>query len=101
MKQRVFVTVALAGSVFSLLGFAACAREDTLPDDFEQIIPRGAIAAVNDPKYVSAEEAKIEDDSFVLGVVIDGQARAYSLNLLNAHEVVNDEIGETKFAAVW
>ncbi len=101
MKNGAFVTVAVAGSVFSLFGFAACAPENTLPADFEQIIPRGAIAAVNDPNYVSADEAKIADDSFVLGVVIDGQARAYSLNLLNAHEVVNDEIGETKFAAVW
>ena len=34
-------------------------------------------------------------------VVIDGEARAYSLNLLNRHEVVNDRIGEQKFAAVW
>ncbi len=77
------------------------APEDTLPADFEQVIPRGRIAAVNDPNYVSAEEARIEDGSFVLGVVIDGQARAYSLNHLNAHEVVNDEISGTKFAAVW
>ena len=54
------------------------------------------IAAVNDPNYVSAEEASIGDDSFVLGVVIDGHDRAYSLNLLNAHEVVNDEIESWK-----
>ncbi|MCH7825850.1 MAG: DUF3179 domain-containing protein, partial [Acidobacteria bacterium] len=45
--------------------------------------------------------ASIADDSVVLGVVIDGQARAYSIRLLNAHEVVNDTIGETNFAAVW
>jgi hypothetical protein len=37
----------------------------------------------------------------VLGVVIDGQARAFSLNLLNHHEVVNDQIGQTPYAAVW
>ena len=48
-----------------------------------------------------ATEADIRDDAWVLGVVIDGQARAYSLDLLNAHEVVNDSIGETNFAAVW
>jgi len=34
-------------------------------------------------------------------VEIDGQARAYSLNLLNRHEVVNDQIGGKSFAAVW
>ncbi len=100
MKNRVFVTVALAAASFACSG-SPRSEEDTLPSDFQQIIPRGRIAAINDPQYVSAEEARIEDDSFVLGVVIDGQARAYSLNLLNAHEVVNDEIGNTKFAAVW
>ncbi len=100
MKNRVFVTVALVAASLAC-SVSQRSEEDTLPDDFEQIIPRGRIAAVNDPKYVSAAEAKIEDNSFVLGLVIDGQARAYSLNLLNAHEVVNDEIGDTKFAAVW
>ncbi len=100
MKNRVFVTVALAAASLACSA-SPSSEEDTLPDDFQQIIPRGRIAAINDPKYVRAEEARIEDDSFVLGIVIDGQARAYSLNLLNAHEVVNDEIGDTKFSAVW
>jgi hypothetical protein len=40
-------------------------------------------------------------DSYVLGVVMDGKARAYSLNLLNSHEIVNDQIGDKAFAAVW
>jgi len=71
------------------------------PDGYRQILPRGRIAAVNAPKYVSSSQAEIQPGSWVLGVVIDGQPRAYSLNLLNAHEVVNDSIGETNFAAVW
>jgi len=69
--------------------------------DYRQILPRGGISAITQPKYVSAEEAKIADDSYVLGVLIDGQARAYSLNILNHHEVVNDQIGKQTFAAVW
>ena len=69
--------------------------------DYEQILPRGAIAAITEPEYVTADQAKIDDDSYVLGVVIDGQPRAYSLNLLNNHEVVNDKIGDLAYAAVW
>ena len=88
-------------SLWSLMGSAALAQETELPEDFEQIIPRGRIAAVNDPTYVRADEAEIQDDGYVLGVVIDGQPGAFSLTLLNAHEVVNDTIGETNFAAVW
>ncbi len=76
-------------------------QQRDLPESFEQIIPRGRIAAIDDPQFVPAAEASIADDSVVLGVVIDGQARAYSIRLLNTHEVVNDAIGETNFAAVW
>ena len=54
-----------------------------------------------EPVFVSAEEAEIPDDAWVLGVDIDSQPKAYSLNLLNRHEVVNDESGATKYAAVW
>ncbi len=76
-------------------------QAEDLPKEFKQIIPRGQIAAISQPQFVSGDSANIADDSWVLGVVIDGQARAYSLNLLNSHEVVNDRIGDTAFAAVW
>lgn len=74
---------------------------DSPPEGVQQILPRGGIPAVFEPTFVSADEAKIGDDAWVLGVVIDGHARAYSLNLLNHHEIVNDRVGEHPFAAVW
>ncbi len=77
------------------------AQRPDLPLEYEQILPRGRIAAITNPRYVPADKAKIDPDSWVLGVVINGQARAYSLNLLNMHEVVNDQVGDTAFAAVW
>lgn len=72
-----------------------------LPAEFKQLLPRGRIASVDDPQFVTAAEAEISEDAWVLGVVVEGQARAYSLNLLNRHEVVNDHVGDTAFAAVW
>ncbi len=95
----------LAGGAF--LATAAGATEPPtepnadLPPEFQQIIPRGRIASVDAPEFVAAGEAEIPDDAWVLGVEIDGHARAYSLNLLNHHEIVNDRIGEQSFAAVW
>lgn len=71
------------------------------PAGYQQILPRGRIASIDEPMYVGADDAKIRDEAWVLGVVIDGQARAFSLELLNAHEVVNDSIGDINFAAVW
>lgn len=104
-KTSTVAGLALAG----LLGLAAGACEaqsgpeihPDLPPEFRQLLPRGTIASIDQPKFVSAKKADISDDAWILGVEIDGEARAYSLNLLNSHEVVNDKIGGTAFAAVW
>ncbi len=93
----------LAGGALLAAATAGVAAEPVpgLPPEFQQIIPRGRIASVDAPEFVAAGEAEIPDDAWVLGVEIGGQAKAYSLNLLNHHEIVNDSIGEHKFAAVW
>jgi hypothetical protein len=77
------------------------AAADTPPPGVLQILPRGGIPAIFAPRFVPAAEARIPDDAWVLGVVVEGEAKAYSLNLLNRHEVVNDQSGGTAFAAVW
>lgn len=72
-----------------------------VPEGFQQLLPRGGIPAIDNPQYVSADKAEITDGAYVFGVVIEEQPVAYSLNLLNSHEVVNDTVGNTNFAAVW
>lgn len=99
MVKKIVVTLFCLAFLFTARnGFS---QKNDLPKEFRQLLPRGRIAAVTHPKFVPADKATISDNSYVLGVVIDGQARAYSLNLLNHHEVVNDQIGNTAFAAVW
>jgi len=98
--RHTFSTRARFLALFTSLLLGACASYDDFAA-YEQLLPRGQIAPITEPEFVAAGVAEIEDGSYVLGVVVDGQARAYSLNLLNAHEVVNDRIGETAFAAVW
>jgi hypothetical protein len=88
-------------SACALLIFASAAGAQEIPEGVEQILPRGQIAAVFDPVFVPASEAEIPGEAWVLGVVVEGEAKAYSLNLLNRHEVVNDRTGNTAFAAVW
>ena len=84
-----------------LLVSEVCAQEEDLFNQFRQILPRGGISAIIKPTYVTANDADISDNTWVLGIEIDDQARAYSLNLLNHHEIVNDAINKTVFAAVW
>ena len=71
------------------------------PNGVTQLLPRNRIASIDAPVFVDAAHADIPDDAWVLGVELDGQARAYSLNVLNHHEIVNDQVGEKPFAAVW
>jgi hypothetical protein len=56
-----------------------------------------------DPEIVPASEAPIEDDDMVLGVVINGEPRAYPVNYMNGpyNEVVNDELGGEAIAPSW
>ena len=98
-----FAPAALAAALVAgaLPVASAIARQQDTPDGYVQILRRGGIPAIDNPAYVRASEARIRDEAWVLGVIIDGQARAYSLELLNSHEVVNDSIGDTDFAAVW
>jgi hypothetical protein len=72
-------------------------------EDVYQLLPVGAIPAIDDPEFVSGAEADLQmrAEEPVLGVVIGGEARAYSLWQLDAHEIVNDEIAGTAIAATW
>ena len=93
--------VLLCGAMVSGFALPSAAIAQDKPEGFEQILQRGRIASVDAPVYVTADEADIPDDAWILGAVIEGQALAFSVNLLNSHEVVNDKIGDTAFAAVW
>ena len=58
------------------------------------VLPADAIPAIDAPVHVSAAEASFFDGGEpVIGVVVNGEARAYSLAQLDWHEVVNDELG--------
>lgn len=72
-------------------------------DDVYQVLPLGAIPAIDDPAFVTGEAAdeQMKPGEPVLGVVINGAARAYSLWQLDGHELVNDQIEGTAIAATW
>ncbi len=97
-----FTSRALPSAAFVLLVASALpAYAEPTPPGVMQLLPRNGIPSIDNPTFVSADEANLPGDAWVLGVVVDGRPRAYSLNLLNHHEVVNDRVGERAFAAVW
>ncbi|MFT5716146.1 MAG: hypothetical protein ACJAWS_001366 [Oleiphilaceae bacterium] len=53
--------------------------------------PRDGIPSIDDPVFVSLDKASfLKDDDRVLGVSFNGVSKAYSLSILNYHELVND-----------
>jgi hypothetical protein len=72
-------------------------------DDVFQVLPVGEIPAIDDPEFVSGKKAdrQMRPEEPVLGVVVDGEARAYSLWQLDNHEIVNDRFAGTSIAATW
>ena len=67
------------------------------------LLPKDAIPSIDFPEFYPVPEADLEYDpkEFVIGVIIDEQARAYSTALLDNHEIVNDTVGGRKIAVTW
>ena len=69
--------------------------------NWSQLLSRDAIQPIYDPQFVSAEEADYSDSELVMGVAIDGEAKAYPVGLLNSREMVNDELAGVPFLVTW
>jgi len=67
------------------------------------VLGRDAIPAILEPNFTGRAEsiAQMKPSERVIGVSIDGDHRAYPLNLLSRHEVVNDTVGGKPIAVTW
>jgi hypothetical protein len=64
--------------------------------------PRDGIPALTDPEFVPAAQADyLAPDDRVLGLKLDGEARAYPIAILNWYEIVNDRIGGRAVAVTY
>jgi len=64
--------------------------------------PRDGIPSIDRPKFIVAADADfLADTDRVLGLAVDGQARAYPIAIMNWHEVVNDRVGEESVAVTY
>lgn len=57
---------------------------------------KDGIPAIDNPHFVIAEKAGfLNDESVILGINYKGLTKAYSINILNWHEIVNDKFNDT------
>lgn len=67
--------------------------------DYNEILsggpPRDGIPSIDNPQFITLDEARswLVDNEPVISIELEGIARAYPLQILTWHEIVNDQIG--------
>lgn len=96
--------IALSVIIFLTFFVVACSGQDSSSAGVKYIVdpakilsggpPKDGIPSIDDPKYISVEEADgwIQDNELVLGLIYKGVKRVYPLQILVWHEIVNDVV---------
>jgi hypothetical protein len=68
---------------------------------WNQLLRPDDILPIYDPEFTTAEQAPYTDEELVIGVEINGEAKAYAIGPLNSREMVNDTVGGTPVLVTW
>lgn len=73
------------------------------PDDyvFSQLLPWDGIRPVYDPQFVGVADSPLQDGELVMGVALDGEAKAYPVSVLRFREMVDDELAGWPILVSW
>ncbi len=55
-------------------------------------VPQDGIPSIDAPEFDTAQTTPFQDNDTVIGVVINGEARAYPFKVMDWHEIVNDTV---------
>ena len=104
-------TIRAAQSVAALMLATGCSVAAEGPevvttidgDPVYKLLEPDRIPAVREPEFVTGRDADAQmvPGEPVMGLVIEGEAHAYSLWHLDAHEIVWDEVGGVAVAVTW
>jgi hypothetical protein len=68
---------------------------------FPQLMPFDAIRPVYEPIFATAEDAPLDDRELIIGIALDGEAKAYPITVLRFREMVNDELAGIPTLVTW
>lgn len=101
MRWLIFVLLLVCAD----LAFAGWDYRNNLIDTDEIISggpPKNGIPALTGPEFVKVAEASfMRDDELILGVSLNGVARAYPTRILSWHELVNDRFRDLPVLVSW
>lgn len=119
MKQIRYMTVlflgilGIAGTALAIDVTEALKREFPKTDFSTRLVPlneiisggppKDGIPAIDNPRFISVEEASQElaETEPVISIEIDGKARTYPYRILMFHEIANDRIGDRPVAVTY
>ncbi len=98
-RRRIIATIQAIASIALIV--PGCSESA----DFQPIRVVHPAAAITDFPLVSASKAdrELTDAELVLGVTVDGESRAYPINMLTgpSREILNDTLEGQAIAATW
>ena len=77
------------------------AAGEILPEGYRELLPRDAIRPVYRPSFVRAADVAWNAEALVIGVVVDGEAKAYPVSYLNSREMVVDRLAGIPILVTW
>jgi hypothetical protein len=110
MRRRLAALVSLAAWLAAPAAAAPAIKNGfslrgaTVPEDeiLEGGPPRDGIHAVDDPRFVPPDAASwVLPPNGVIGVELNGVARAYPVHVMEYHQIVNDEFGGVPVAVTY
>ncbi len=117
LDKKIMVGIIVAAFVAGTIAVFLAAAQQSIPDtadedlEMESLVPldkivsggppRDGIPSIDRPKFISAEEANLQNGEIVLGLEINGDVRAYPLDILVWHEIVNDVVGGEPVAVTY
>ena len=103
IRQSVLKLRSQQVTIARTLGQAGNGGDSVVSLDIITVLGKDSIPSIDNPRFVGPGEADQQMQSFerVLGVSINGDHRAYPLNMLSRHEIVNDTVGGVPVAVTW
>ena len=93
--------VVVDGAVDEFIGPTGPTAPDFVDSAYHQLRRPDDIPPVYDPMFIKAAAANLQDDELVIGLVVNGDARAYPLAILYNREMVNDVVGGVPVLVTW
>lgn len=102
---RFWLTFFSVTLLLAMCDTASAQRPEPAVPEFHPIRLLKELPPITNVPVLTIDDVTTEvlDDELVLGVIMDGEARAYPINMLTGpkREIINDKLGGKSIAATW